>query len=173
MRRPPSKLVLPWNEPLPLSKAACGGGWRFTEKWCSGLKFVAARDAKRHFGSVRTAIADSAIAVWLAAPKFDAANTAQLTAATSGVWRAGWIIATASGVQATSRAGSRDGSRFPFGHFSGTIRLWRNDRPAGCGPAAIQTARRAGRQPLLWLRCSICGRPGRFVDPFPQIPRRK
>jgi hypothetical protein len=25
----------------------------------------------------------------------------------------------------------------------------------------------------LWLRCSICGRPGRFVDPFPQIPRRR
>ncbi|HTC77047.1 MAG TPA: hypothetical protein VK657_00455, partial [Terriglobales bacterium] len=25
----------------------------------------------------------------------------------------------------------------------------------------------------LWLRCSICGRPGRFVDPFPHIPRRR
>jgi hypothetical protein len=25
----------------------------------------------------------------------------------------------------------------------------------------------------LWLRCAICGRPGRFVDPFPQIPRRR
>ena len=24
-----------------------------------------------------------------------------------------------------------------------------------------------------WLRCSICGRPGRFVDPFPHIPRRR
>jgi hypothetical protein len=24
-----------------------------------------------------------------------------------------------------------------------------------------------------WLRCSICGRPGRFVDPFPRIPRRR
>ena len=60
MRRPPSKLVLPWHEPLPLSKAACVGGWRFMGKWCSGREFVAARDAKRRFGSVRTAIADSA-----------------------------------------------------------------------------------------------------------------
>ena len=64
------------------------------ETWCSGREFVAARDAKRRFGSVRTAIADSAIAVRLAARKFDAGNTAQLTAATSGAWRAGSIIAT-------------------------------------------------------------------------------
>jgi hypothetical protein len=66
------------------------------EKWCSGREFVAVRDAKRRSGSVRTAIADSAIAVRLAARKLDAGNIAQLTAATSGVWRAGWIIATAS-----------------------------------------------------------------------------
>ena len=64
------------------------------EKWCSGREFVAARDVKLRFGSVRTAIADSAIAVRHAARKFDAANAAQLTAATSGVWRAGSIIAT-------------------------------------------------------------------------------
>jgi hypothetical protein len=25
----------------------------------------------------------------------------------------------------------------------------------------------------LWLRCRICGRSGRFVDPFPRIPRRR
>jgi len=66
------------------------------EKRCSGREFVAARDAKRRFGSVRTAIADSAIAVRLAARKLDAGNTEQLTAATNGVWRAGSIIATAS-----------------------------------------------------------------------------
>jgi hypothetical protein len=29
------------------------------------------------------------------------------------------------------------------------------------------------KQPGLRLRCSICGRPGRFVNPFPQIPRRR
>jgi hypothetical protein len=33
-------------------------------------------------------------------------------------------------------------------------------------------ARLEGRAGL-WLRCSICGRPGRFVDPFPHIPRRR
>ena len=66
------------------------------EKLCSGREFVAARDAKLRFGSVRTAIADSAIAVQLAARKLDVGNTAQLTAATKGVWRAGSIIATDS-----------------------------------------------------------------------------
>lgn len=24
-----------------------------------------------------------------------------------------------------------------------------------------------------WLRCRICGRAGRFIDPFPRIPRRR
>jgi len=64
------------------------------EKWFSGREFVAARDARRHFGFVRTAIADSGIAVRLAARKLGAANAALPTAATSGVWRAGSIIAT-------------------------------------------------------------------------------
>jgi hypothetical protein len=64
------------------------------EKWCSGREFVAARDAKQRSGSVRTAIADNAIAVRLAAPKLDAGSTAQPTAATSGVWRADSITAT-------------------------------------------------------------------------------
>ena len=64
------------------------------EKWCSGREFVAARDAKRRFGSVRTAIADNAIAVRVAARKLDTGNAALPTAATKGVWRAGSIIAT-------------------------------------------------------------------------------
>ena len=63
------------------------------EKWCSGREFVAARDARRRSGFVRTAIADSAIAVRLAAGKLGAGNAALLTAATSGVWRADSIIA--------------------------------------------------------------------------------
>ena len=40
---------------------------------------------------------------------------------------------------------ARDGSIFPFGHFSGTIRLWRNDHTVGCGPPAIRAARAAGK----------------------------
>lgn len=61
------------------------------EKWCSGREFVAARDAKRRFGFVRTAIAGSGIAVRLAAPKLGVGSDALPTAATSGVWRAGSI----------------------------------------------------------------------------------
>jgi hypothetical protein len=28
-------------------------------------------------------------------------------------------------------------------------------------------------QPWLWPHCRICGRPGRFIDPFPRIPQRR
>ena len=52
---------------------------------------------------------------------------------------------SATCVPATPRAGSRDGSRFPFGHFSGTIRLWRNDHHAGYSPVAIYAAGPTGK----------------------------
>lgn len=54
--------------------------------------------------------------------------------------------------------------------------------PFGCGEtitmpvtAALRVAPpgRLEKRADLWLRCSICGRPGRFVDPFPRIPRRR
>ena len=64
------------------------------EKCFSGREFVAARDARQRSGFVRTAIADSAIAVRRAARKLGAGNAALPMAATSGVWRAGSIIAT-------------------------------------------------------------------------------
>jgi len=48
-------------------------------------------------------------------------------------------------VPRTPCASSRDGSIFPFGHFSGTIRLWRNDPHAGCGRAASCASRSAGK----------------------------
>jgi len=64
------------------------------EKWFSGREFVAARDARQRSGFVRAAIAGSAIAARLAAPKLGAGNVALPTAATSGVSRADSIIAT-------------------------------------------------------------------------------
>jgi hypothetical protein len=54
--------------------------------------------------------------------------------------------------------------------------------PFGCGqtirtPVAVALRMAASERPQkqadLWLRCSICERPGRFVDPFPRIPRRR
>jgi hypothetical protein len=92
--RRPSKLVLPWHEPLPLSKSAGVDVWRFMEKWYCDRGFVAARDARRCSGFARTAIAGSAIAARLAARKRDASNAAPRTAVTSVVWRAASIIAT-------------------------------------------------------------------------------
>ena len=40
---------------------------------------------------------------------------------------------------------SRDGSIFRFGHFSATIRLWRNDHDAGGGRTASGAPQPAGK----------------------------
>lgn len=64
------------------------------EKLFSGSGFVAARDARRCSGFVRTAIAGSAIAARLAARKPGGGNTGLPTAGTSGVRKAGSIIGT-------------------------------------------------------------------------------
>jgi hypothetical protein len=34
-------------------------------------------------------------------------------------------------------------------------------------------ARQPGADVSEWLRCRVCGRAGRFVDPFPRLPRRR
>jgi hypothetical protein len=39
------------------------------------------------------------------------------------------------------------------------------------GPAEPQ--QHPSPQPVWWLRCRICGRAGRFIDPFPRMPRRR
>ena len=39
-------------------------------------------------------------------------------------------------------------------------------------PSAL-SPRRPETQPTRWLRCCVCGRTGRFVDPFPHIPRHR
>ena len=64
------------------------------EKWFSGREFVAARDARRHFGFVRIVIAGSATAAMLAARTLDVCNAAPPTVAINEVRRAGSIIAT-------------------------------------------------------------------------------
>ena len=34
-------------------------------------------------------------------------------------------------------------------------------------------AKRPGLDTRVWLCCRICGRTGRFIDPFPRLPRRR
>src|SRR5215467_5408648 len=87
-------LLLPWHEPVSLSKTASVGGCWFLQKWFSGREFVAARSARQPSGFVRTAIADSAIAVRLAVWKPGAVSAALPIDAIKGAWRAGSIIAT-------------------------------------------------------------------------------
>ena len=64
------------------------------ETWCSGREFVAARDARRHFGFVHIVIAGSATAAMPAALILDVCNAAPPTAAISEARRAGSIIVT-------------------------------------------------------------------------------
>ncbi len=64
------------------------------EKWFSGSEFVAARDARRCSGFVRTAIGGSAIAARLAGRKPGAGSAVLPTAGISGVRKAGSIIGT-------------------------------------------------------------------------------
>ena len=52
---------------------------------------------------------------------------------------------------AASPAASRDGSIFRFGHFSGTIRLWRDDHDAEGSRIPYGAFRRPGRAP----RCAV------------------
>jgi hypothetical protein len=150
------------------------GGWRFVEKWFSGRGFVAARDARRCSGFARTAIAGSAIAARLAARKLDAGNAVPPTGATKG--------------SLEGRLDHRDRQR-AYRQRHAPARVTDQDSlsvispaPFGCGetitplvvvllpsdlPGGLE------KRPDLWLRCSICGRPGRFVNPFPHIPRRR
>ena len=105
MRRSPSKLVLPWHEPLPLSKSACMGGWWFKEKSFSGSAFAAARDAGQCSGFVPIAIADNAIAARRAARKPGTGSTGRPTAAISRVGKAGSTTGIVSSSTASAGAG--------------------------------------------------------------------
>jgi hypothetical protein len=80
-----------------LSSPACGDAWRFLAKWFCGFEFAWPAIAGQPSFSVRSVIVDSAIAAWHAGAKRGSANSDAPTAATSGVWKAGSIIATASG----------------------------------------------------------------------------
>jgi hypothetical protein len=46
-----------------------------------------------------------------------------------------------------------------------------SERGASSGVTLL--AQRPETRPGVWLCCRVCGRSGRFVDPFPPIPRRR
>jgi len=75
------------------------------EKWFSGREFVAARDARRHFGFVPIAIADNAIAARRAAPQPGADSTVLPTTAISRARKAGSITGIGSSSTVSAGAG--------------------------------------------------------------------
>jgi hypothetical protein len=80
-----------------LSSPACEDAWRFLAKWFCGFGFAWPAIAAQPSISVRSMIVDSAIAAWHAGAKRGLASSDAPTAVTSGVWKVGSIIATASG----------------------------------------------------------------------------
>jgi len=66
-------------------------------KWFCGFGFARPAIAAQPSFSARAVIADSAIAAWHAGAKRGLVSADAPTAATSKVWKAGSIIATASG----------------------------------------------------------------------------
>jgi hypothetical protein len=110
--------------------------------------FAAGKNATPYSGSAAAAIMDSNIVASIAAPKRAVSSDELQTSATEKLWKEGWINATdsariASGVQ----------------HFP----LW-------IIPPAFPLlifAGNSGKQHEPGVPyCIICGRPGRFVNPF-------
>ena len=168
-RRQP-ELVLPWHEPQPLSKAACKRGWRFTEKLFSGRGFAATRIAGRCFGFACAAIAGSGIAAQSAAAKRGAGNIAQPTGVISRASRGGWIIATAS---APIVAGESTGRVTDQGSQSASSPSPSEGGKAITTPAVARLRVRPCERRGFWLRCMVCGRTGRLIDPFPRTSIRR
>ena len=80
-----SKLVLTCHDRSAVVQPRLRRAWSFMAKWFFVNGFASAMDATRCSGSVRTVIADSAIAVPPAAPKPGSSSAAAPTAVTSGV----------------------------------------------------------------------------------------
>ena len=91
-----AELVLPWHEPLPLSKSAYVRGWWFMRKEFSGKGFAAIHVAGRFSGFAHAVIAANATAARSAGVRPDASSIGLPTDAISRAPKAGWIIATGS-----------------------------------------------------------------------------
>jgi hypothetical protein len=87
-------MLLPWHEPLPLSKAACMSGWRFMGKLFFGLGFAATQSAGQCSGYVRAVIAASATAARSVGGKRVAGSIVRRIGVISRASRVVWIIAT-------------------------------------------------------------------------------
>jgi hypothetical protein len=104
------------------------------KRFC-GSGFASVKAVTRFSSSIRTAIADTA-----AAATNDAGKPAD--SATNGALKGGSRSSRPSAgvLPSSSSAIVRDGSRFPFDHFPGIIRLWMGR----CGKASSGAAVLAG-----------------------------
>ena len=145
MRRPPSKLVLPWHGPLPLSKSACvaDGGSGRSRSPAADLPQSAMSGGVLGLHALRPRAALLLPALPRGRPAAAMPRSQPPSPMQSG--RPAGSSGPATDVPPTSRNRSRDGSIFPFGHFSATIRLWRNDHDAGGVHATDATSRPTGK----------------------------
>jgi hypothetical protein len=89
-------LVLPWHEPLLLSKAVCNYGWRFTGKLSSDFGFAFVLAAGRCSWSARAAIAVNVTTAGSASASHVSGSIRRLIGDISGASSVVWIIATGS-----------------------------------------------------------------------------
>ena len=132
-------------------------------KLFSGRGFAATRIAGRCSGFARAAIAGSDIARQRVAVKRGAGSIERPTGVISRAPKGGWIIATGSAriaavvTQRVTDQGSQSvSSRSPS-----------EGGKAITTPAVVPLRVRPRERRGVWLRCMVCGRAGRLVDPFP------
>ncbi len=168
------------TKPSSLSSPACGNAWRFRAKWFCGFGFAWLVIAARRFFSVRTVIAGSVIAASYAAARRGSVSAAALTAATSRVWKAELDHRDRQREyrrrrsQRAPQACVTDHSSlwiaFPASSECGKVDAIAIEAPPRSSAAGLP--RWTEQRPGIRLCCRICGRAGRFIDPFPSIPRR-
>ena len=168
---------LSWFQPatksVSLSSPACDDAWRqFMAKRYSGNEFASVAGVTQCSSSARTAIADSAIAAPRAVSMPEPANDGAPTAVTKRAPKDGLIIATRQRDYRCRRRQAPSGVT-----DQGSLSITSPASFEG-GPADPQESPPISQswpevQPALLLRCRICGRMGRLIDPFPRTPRRK
>jgi hypothetical protein len=138
-------------------------------KLFSGLGFAATHVAGRFSGFARAVIAASATAARSAAVRPVAGNIAPPIGGISRAPEGGWIIATGSVPIVAAGFRGRVTDQGSQSIASGS--------PSEGGKAvtmpAVAVACSAARPAAFWTALCVCGRVGRFVDPFPRTSSRR
>ena len=122
----------------------------------------------RCFISAGTVTGASAIAVPVAATKPAACSAAKPIGVSSRVPKGVWIIATASASIGSPRARVTDQSSLCLSAGANLIAPPPSES-VGAAPALSLLPSDEAEDLSGWVVCQICGRRGRWIDPFPEV----